>query len=154
MARKRNPLNDPRHTATHEAGHAVVARVLTLACGGASIRPDYDAGTAGYAITHDPLECENIWLQRCKLRSDGAVYRARIMGFMAGTEAETELLGSSQGGDGDDLYQVALMAEQIERCDLERLRRMTRTLVRRHRDRIRTRCRSAACRTRSERRTA
>ena len=33
MARKRKPLNDPRHTATHEAGHAVIARVLTLACG-------------------------------------------------------------------------------------------------------------------------
>jgi hypothetical protein len=34
--RKRRILNDPRHTATHEAGHAVIARVLTLACGGAA----------------------------------------------------------------------------------------------------------------------
>ena len=96
MARKRKPLNDPRHTATHEAGHAVIARVLTLACGEASIRPDYDAGTAGYAITRDPMECESIWLYRFKFRFDGAVYRARIMVFMAGTEAETELLGSCQ----------------------------------------------------------
>ena len=136
MARKRKPLNDPRHTATHEAGHAVIARVLTLACGEASIRHDHDAGSAGYSVTHDPMECENIWLQRCKLRDDGAVYRARIMAFMAGREAEAELLGSSQGGDGDDLYWIALMAEQLEHCDHERLRRMTRMLVRRHRDRI------------------
>ena len=136
MARKRKPLNDLRHTATHEAGHAAIARVLTLACGEASIRPDYDAASAGYSITHAPLECEDIWYQRFKIRDDGTVYRARIMAFMAGSEAEAELLGSCQGGDGDDLYQVALMAEQLERCDLERLRRMTRMLVRRHRDRI------------------
>jgi hypothetical protein len=30
---KPKPLNDPRRTATHEAGHAVIARVLTLLCG-------------------------------------------------------------------------------------------------------------------------
>jgi hypothetical protein len=97
---------------------------------------DYDEATAGYAITHDPVVCESIWYQRCKLRDDGAVYRARIMTFIAGTEAETELLGSSQGGDNDDLYQIELMAERIERCNLERLRRMARMLVRRHRGRI------------------
>jgi hypothetical protein len=36
--------NDPLHTATHEAGHAVITRVLTLMCCGASIKPDFDEG--------------------------------------------------------------------------------------------------------------
>ena len=95
MARKRKPLNDPPHTATHEAGHAVIARVLTLACGEAVfVRTTTPAVPA--AVTHDPMECESIWLQRCRLHDDGAVYRARIMAFMAGREAETDLLGSSQ----------------------------------------------------------
>jgi hypothetical protein len=56
---------------------------------------------------------------------------------MAGTEAETVLLGAAQGGDGEDLRHIAMLAEQIaDRCDLNRLRRMTRMLVRRHRKRI------------------
>jgi hypothetical protein len=52
-------IADPRstigrlHTATHEAGHAVIARVLTLACGGASIQPDYANGCAGHSIIAD-----------------------------------------------------------------------------------------------------
>jgi ATP-dependent Zn protease len=53
--KKPKPLNDQLHTATHEAGHAVIARVLTLACGGASIQPDYDDGAAGHSIIAGPL---------------------------------------------------------------------------------------------------
>jgi hypothetical protein len=37
--RKPKPLNDLRHTALHEAGHAVIGRVLTLVCGGVSTEP-------------------------------------------------------------------------------------------------------------------
>ena len=129
-------MNDPLHIATHEAGHAVIARVLTLACGGASIQPDYDAGGAGHSIIADPLVTASVWDRRWKFRNDGAVYRARIIAYMAGTEAEAELLGAAQGGDGDDRYQIDMMAEQLDRYDLDRLRAMTRMLVRRHRHRI------------------
>jgi hypothetical protein len=57
---------------------------------------------------------------------------------MAGAEAEREILGRCRGGDGDDRYQIALMAEELSRgtdwTKLEpRLRAMTRMLVRRHR---------------------
>jgi hypothetical protein len=52
------------------------------------------------------------------------------------------LLGVTYGGDGDDRYQIELMAEQLD-CDPSqwvsreaRLRAMTRMLIRRHRDRI------------------
>ncbi len=32
---------------------------------------------------------------------------------MAGAEAEIVLLGATRGGDGDDRYRIALMAEQL-----------------------------------------
>jgi ATP-dependent Zn protease len=38
-----------RHTAYHEAGHAVVGRVLGLTLGEATIVPDYEAGIGGYS---------------------------------------------------------------------------------------------------------
>lgn len=34
------PYNDPDHLDIHEAGHAVIARVLTSACGGASLEAE------------------------------------------------------------------------------------------------------------------
>ena len=135
--RKPKVLNKPRHTATHEAGHAVIARVLTLMCGGASIQVKYKIGEAGHAIIHDPLECMTVWHRRWKFRSIGAAYRARIIASMAGAEAEAELLGSvQQGGDDYDRRQIDLLAEELPRCDLDGLRRMARMLVRRHRKRI------------------
>ena len=63
---------------------------------------------------------------------------------MAGAEAEHELLGHSAGGDGDDRYQIELMAEtrwafssdeEWKRYE-PRMRRQTRRLVRKHRDKI------------------
>jgi hypothetical protein len=128
-----------RETAYHEASHAVIARVLTLDCGGASIVPDYVAGEAGHSITADPWACINEWEKRGKVRgSDNAMWHARIMSSMAGAEGEVVLLGSTHGGDGDDRYQIDLIAEQLavetDWVRLEvRLRAMTRMLVRRHR---------------------
>jgi hypothetical protein len=57
---------------------------------------------------------------------------------MAGAEAEMELLGKKAIGDGDDRYQIELMAERLccsppwEKLE-PRLRAMNRMLVRRHR---------------------
>jgi ATP-dependent Zn protease len=132
--------NDPHHSATHEAGHAVIARVLTLACGEATIVPDYDAGGAGYSLTKDPWQCVFEWEKRGKVRDNpDAVWHARIIAFMAGAEAEQVLLGATQGGDGDDRDQIELMADELDgswsRIE-PRLRAMTRMLVRRHRARI------------------
>lgn len=114
----------------------MLPRVLTLDCGGASIKPDHDS--AGHAITNDPWGCLSAWERRGKVRDNpDAVWHARIIAFMAGVEAEIVLLGSTMGGDGYDRYQIELMAEELLNCrdwsKLEqRLRSMTRMLVRRH----------------------
>src|SRR6516225_1434666 len=132
MKRTRKQL---RTTAYHEAGHAVIGRVLTLVCGGASIKPDYADATAGFGITGDPWLCIWEWERRGKVRpSQRAVWRARIMTYMAGAEAEQELLGSTAGGDGSDRHEIALMGEELScHSDWEReeprLRAMTRMLV-------------------------
>jgi ATP-dependent Zn protease len=127
-----------RKTAYHEAGHAVLGRVLTLVCDSATIKPDHDS--AGHSLTHDPRACIYEWEKRGKVREPDAVWHARIIGFMAGAEAEAELLGTVPRGDGDDRYQIELMAEELEtpakRWDTKiepRLRAMTRMLVHRHR---------------------
>jgi ATP-dependent Zn protease len=44
---QRRTTKQLRRTAIHEAGHAVVGRVLGTTCGEATIVPDYDEMTAG-----------------------------------------------------------------------------------------------------------
>jgi len=66
-----------RHTAHHEAGHAVIGRVIALPCGPATIKPNYEKMTAGYSIIPDPRECEEEWQKRGKHRLWDAVWRAR-----------------------------------------------------------------------------
>jgi ATP-dependent Zn protease len=122
-----------KQTAYHEAGHAVIGRVLTLPCGRATIRSDDDS--AGHAITPDPYACLYQWEKRGKVRnSQNAVWVARIITYMAGAEAEVEFLGKVPQDDDDDRYQISLMMEEIAPSDWERyearLRRMTRMLVR------------------------
>jgi ATP-dependent Zn protease len=128
-------------TAYHEAGHATIARVLTLHAGSATIEPDYEAGRAGVAITYDPYSTLHQWEKRGKVReNEDAVWHARIMAYMAGAEAEMVLLGRTATGDSDDRYQILLMWEELRHLSWERfeprLRAMTRMLVRRHRARI------------------
>jgi hypothetical protein len=65
ISKRRHPHR--KSTAYHEAGHAVIARVLTLASGPATIKPDYDEGIAGFSIT-DVNICEAEWEKRGKVR--------------------------------------------------------------------------------------
>jgi ATP-dependent Zn protease len=134
--------------AIHEAGHAVIGRVLGMLCGNTTIEPDDDSG--GHGIIHDPDDIDDAWKRQGRYRNFSTVYVGRIMSFMAGAEAEVEILGKCQGGDGDDRHQIARMmmsrwlhipgyeedgdgsAERFE----ARLRTKTSGLVRRHRDKI------------------
>ena len=141
--RRAKPIKVLRHTAIHEAGHAVVGRVLTLVCGSTTIVPDHKDGAAGHTIIADHHECEHEWRKRGKVRDkDNAVFHGRIKAYMAGGEAEVILLGSTKGGDFDDRRQIELMAKELDHDPAEwarwevRLRRQTRRLIRQHRDKI------------------
>jgi hypothetical protein len=151
--KRQKPLNNPRHVAFHEAGHAVIARVLTLACGGASIVPDQES--AGQATVYDPYTTLYEWEKRGKIRdADNAMWHGHIIALMAAAEAEAILLGVTEGGSGQDQYVIEAMLNAIwlrpnpersgqwpladkQRIRVEaRLRRMAKMLVRRHRGRI------------------
>ena len=128
-----------RRIAIHEAGHAVIGRVLGIECGGATIEQDTDS--AGHGIIYDPHRIWYAWEQVGRYRDFSTVMRGRVMTFMAGREAEKECLGRAYGGDGDDRRQIAFMLDDLYRPESaarweKRLRRHTRGLVRRHRNRI------------------
>jgi hypothetical protein len=96
---KRRPRHPHRKsTAHHEAGHAVIARVLTLASGPATIKPDYDEGIASFSIT-DVNSCDAEWEKRGKVRFLDAAWHACIIMSMAGAETEAVLLNRRATGD-------------------------------------------------------
>lgn len=128
-----------KHTAYHEAGHAVIGRRLGMICGPATIHADDDS--AGHSITADPWAIQAVWKEREKYREFESVVRGRIITFMAGHETECEILGNDAGGDGTDRYWIGRMMGELvhpendeawERIE-HRLRQATRALVRRHR---------------------
>jgi ATP-dependent Zn protease len=134
-----------QHTAIHEAGHAVIGRVLKQVCGQATIRQNRREGEAGYHFIADPHVTHYHWEKLARYRKYDQVMLGRIMSFMAGREAEEEVFGACAGGDEDDEYQVDLMLNSLLPPDIElsryrlyhqRLCRHTRGLVRRHRAKI------------------
>jgi ATP-dependent Zn protease len=136
-------------TAVHEAGHAVIGRVLGMLCGHVTI--DADEDSSGHGIVDEPYAICSAWEQRGRYREMSTVIIGRIMTFMAGAESEVEILGSCRGGDDGDRYQIRSM--MLTRwCPIpnhgepgdeawiryeSRLRARTRGLVCRHRDKIR-----------------
>jgi hypothetical protein len=129
-------------TAYHEAGHATIARVLTLRAGSATIKTNYETGNAGVASVFDVCSITDEWEERGKIRGEDTAWLALIMTGMAGAEAEMEMLGHIND-DSNDRRQILWMWKQLgrpwERFEerLEpRLRAMTRMLVHRHRARI------------------
>jgi hypothetical protein len=155
-ARHANHIAQRREgTAHHEAGHAVIGRGLGLLGGAATIAANHTMQSYGGSESAYPEEIIEYWHQpiskggnkKLMLRSLACAYRAMIMMKMAGREAELECLGTIHGhddGDRVDLDEVDELMPRIypeaSRVELshrrDRLRRTTRTLVRRHRDKI------------------
>jgi hypothetical protein len=139
------PMNDLQHTAIHEAGHAVIGRVLGMMCGGASIVAD--SKYAGDADIGSEIETARLWRWRYGVllpRHYRKIMRGRILTYMAGAEAENVLVGQCPGGDQHDRREIDLMSksddadfalEQWERRE-PRLRVMAKMLVGRHRGNI------------------
>ena len=125
--------------AYHEAGHAVIGRVLGMTCGVATIVPDYEALESGHAITNVDRSISD-WDARGRWRWV-SMFRARIMMLMAGRESEIEVFGKdadAQFGDACDLHEIdgSLDEANVDGSQLDRWRMRTRGLVRRHRDAI------------------
>ena len=127
-------------TAVHEAGHAVIGRVLGFPCGRATIVPDPDKGTEGCAQVDTSLET---WFNCESTRSEFVLHRASIIVSLAAEEAEMDVLGSASDGYDADNESVMLCAMEMSDVALDpdqrvmqRLRRQTARLVRKHRDKI------------------
>ena len=132
-------MTSRRATAVHEAGHAVIGRVVTLPCGGASIRPDDGLECEGHAVIGSADVTMPQWEMREKFRDYASAVRARIITAQAGHEAEVEILGVATGLDDDDRDVAAACVEDLnvpverENAVLDRLRRAARQLAHRHR---------------------
>ena len=145
------------YTAHHEAGHAVIGRVLGIECGSVTIVPD--AVGSGCANSKKPLATLDEWDARGRSRFNGrdlrSVYRAYIMELMAGREAAELCCGPGGDfiGDGADIRQIETLIHHTYDRDLagglglpgrdsngdfnlDRLRKATRGLCIRHREKI------------------
>jgi len=135
------PRSAVEATACHEAGQAVIGRVLRLTFGHVTIKPDSD--TVGHVIIRDPWQTIQDWEERQHFRDPASAFRGTIIARIAGREAELEIFGT-QGDEGDyhdDEMQIALLLQDAEPWGdpdrfKTRLRAKTRGLVRRHRQSI------------------
>jgi hypothetical protein len=114
-------------TAVHEAGHAVIGRVLMLPCGSATAREDHDS--AGHSVTADLYVAHHAWVPKVRVSTRWPHHY-----FHGWCEAEVALFGACGGLDTDDRVQIGLMLTELGRDANveERLRRATRHLVDRH----------------------
>jgi hypothetical protein len=125
----------------------VIGRVLKQVCGYTTIIADIDSD--GHAITESPWHAYVHWGRTGRSRGNQmrSIFRGLIMTLMAGAEAEIEFFDDCLGGDSEDRKRVDLMLRELLVGDSRyigllrlrqetRLRRATRGLVRRHRDKI------------------
>jgi ATP-dependent Zn protease len=139
--------NDPAHLRVHEAGHAVIGRVLILKCGPVTVKPDFDEGSAGTAIiVADPDETAMWWLDndlRPNWNSKTAPRHAAAIATMAGNAAEQVIFGYEEvefEGSQDEYQCIDLLAglygpNEMQRY-VDRLFRFAVQLAQRHRDKI------------------
>jgi len=130
------------HDAVHEAGHAVIARVLGVNSGYANLVPDYEEQTPSHAFIFDALQAWE-WNRLHPRRSgdDRPFWRGRVIATMAGVEAEREIIGWCAGDAEHDCRRCDPMGDNPAYSNgppelSARMRRFARQLVKRHRNAI------------------
>lgn len=140
--------NNLNHLAIHEAGHAVVGRMLGMVCGQVTIVADHDS--TGHSITLDPWDTVSHWESEGRFRVARTAFLGGILTLMAGAEAEKVILGHCEGGDGNDQREIARTFGSVDfwipektgdefkdhAAYEQRLRNHCRATIRRHRSRI------------------
>jgi hypothetical protein len=122
--------------AVREAGHAIIAGVLGVSCGEATLVPDSEREPAGAAHLCESLEGPG--RGRIPTQHDCAdqtFLDDNIIVAMAGAEAEREIIGSYAS---NGLLRDSLGYSDLSPIRATQLRRVARQLVKKHRTRIRS----------------
>jgi hypothetical protein len=126
-------------TAVHEAGHAVIGRVLRLGCGQASVVEDEADNSAGHSVIAEPGQTISRWEAQGKFREVKSALLGRAIALAAGRISEEVILGGCSGGDSYDVREIARIFDDLcinDRAHAQWLRRSARRLVCRHRSKI------------------
>jgi hypothetical protein len=97
----------------HEAGHAVIARLLNIPAGDVAVGYDARTGIYGFGLTGEVPYIDEVW-QWQRFRSRLSATEARTVVAMAGVAAELEIHGSLCGGQGSDISLVGLDAVSVD----------------------------------------
>jgi hypothetical protein len=125
--------------AVHEAGHAIIGRVLDMTGAAVSICGPKDFAQS--AVKTEIQTTQQRWNYRGRFRNRACVEHARILTFMAGSEAESMFCGGASNYDCDDRWQIAMMIHeeaiggQVGQLE-SKLRRWSRVLCKRHQSAI------------------
>jgi ATP-dependent Zn protease len=135
-------LDKRQATAYHEAGHAVIGRVLGLVCGEVTVVPNIE-DSVGHAHVENPI---HRWERGDGSRTELA--DSFCISLYAGAEAEKTILGSNDVGDGPDCDRAtaclkiigvrgaAFVGDDVWERHEDRLRQKAARLVRLHRHQI------------------
>jgi hypothetical protein len=119
----------------HEAGHAVLAPVLKIPSGSASVIRD--GLHYGWHQSADPLLTRRVWKARGKIRPDRHATDGCAMVAAAGAIAEMVLLGFNCEGHWSDVAEIErLIPDDPGNRRKARLARAVWQLVRRHQTQI------------------
>ena len=123
-----------RHVALHEAGHAVIARIVGIPCGEAYV--DLQRNPIGFANLGSCVETWSEWRRQRRKRRPRTMFMGMAMAGMAGAEAERVILDRYLGGDTNDRACIDVLLKGAREGVEARLRSFTKALVRRHADSI------------------
>jgi hypothetical protein len=123
------------HDAVHEAGHAVIARILGVTSAYANLSSNCDEVSAADFILDAMQAFEWNQVHAERHAADGAFWRRKIIARIAGAEAEREIIGVCLGDDEHHRLscELELGHAHVQSERTVRMHSLARQLVKRHR---------------------